>query len=479
MKRNKVIVLLFCLLATVAMTLLISGCGKSDTSSDAAGQQAARQQYHCPMHPTIVSDEPGDCPICGMRLAPIRDDAKADASTPSAVTRKKTMYRSTMNPGEISDHPGKDSMGMELVPFEMEESADSTPEGLAPVSITSTARARMGMTLGVVEKRSLLRPLRTSAVIIADETRMFRVTTKIDGWVDQLRVNVTGQEVKKGDPLLTIYSPELVRAQQEYVTAMASAGSTTQSADGASLNVAETWLEAMRRRFELWDIGDDQIEQLEKTGRVQKDLTLNAPASGYVIEKNVLAGQKIMPGDSLLVIADLTHVWGDANIYQSDLPYVKVGMPVKISLPFWEGKVFEGRVTFVSPTLDPETRSAKARLEIDNSALLLKPGMYADAQLDFALGESLAIPDSAVMRTGQRAYAFKDAGDGRLLPVVIQVGPRAEGYFQLLAGLQEGDRVVTSANFLVDSESSLKAAVEAAARAASAGAAPAPGGDQH
>lgn len=452
-------------LATVTLTV---GCGKS------AQSQAKAAKYHCPMHPTVVSDKPGDCPICGMRLVPIEsgpsEAAVATASVPAAPV-KKTMYRSTMNPNEVSDKPGKDSMGMEMVPFEVEEGAEKPKvQGLATVSITPATRERMGLTLGTVEKKALFHDVRTSARIVADETRLFRVNTKIEGWVDKLFVNVTGQEVKKGDPLMTIYSPALVSAQEEYLIAAKTEEKLAAATSNDAFASAQSLLAAARRRLQLWDISSEQIDRLAKTGEIEENLTLQSPSSGWVTEKSVLAGQKVMPGDPLLVVADLTRVWGDADIYQSDLPYVKVGMPVEITIPDWEGKAFKGTVTFISPTLSPETRTVKARLEIENAELLLRPEMFANAHLMYPLGETLAIPEAAVMRTGDRTYAFKNAGEGRLIPVEIQIGPRADGYFQLLSGLSEGDKVVTSANFLVDSESSLKAALDAmASRASSTG----------
>ncbi|MEW5807089.1 MAG: efflux RND transporter periplasmic adaptor subunit [Acidobacteriota bacterium] len=421
-------------------------------------EQKTSLKYHCPMHPVIISDKPGDCPICNMRLVPIAEQQ----GTPVTTSKKKIMYRSTMNPVEISDKPGKDSMGMDMEPFEVEEGeGGSTVSSLATVSIAPAARQRMGLTLGFIEKRELSRDIRTSARIVADETRLFRVTTKVEGWVDTLFINVTGQEVRKGEPLLAIYSPELVSAQQEYLLAIQTVKELARSSNDNVLRSADMLLEAALRRLQLWDISDDQIKRLEQTGQVEKNLTLYAPASGWVIEKNILAGQKIMPGDSLLVIADLTHVWGDADIYQSDLPYVKVGMPVEVTIPFWESKTFKGTVTFITPTLDAQTRTVKARLDIENPELLLKPEMYANARLFYSLGEMLAIPEAAIMRTGEQIYAFKEAGDGRLIPIQIKIGPRADGFFQLLSGLNKGDRVATSANFLVDSESQLKAALEA------------------
>ena len=484
--KYRVIAIAVTLVLGVGLTglALTPGCRK------ASGPQAEAVKYHCPMHPTIVSDKPGDCPICGMRLVPmekqlaeptgVKPEAAAPGAGKPAATQKKIMYRSTMNPNEISDKPGKDSMGMEMVAFEVEEGgSESRPKGLAPVSITAETRQRMGLTLGTVERRTLFRDVRTSARIVADETRLYKVNTKIDGWVDKLFINVTGQQVRKGNPLLTIYSPELVSTQQEYVTALGNLKLVAQGSDDVANRGAASLLDAARRRLEFWDVSDEQIKRLEQTGKVEKDLTLYSPADGWVTEKNVLAGQKIMAGEPLLVISDLTRVWGDADIYQSDLPYVKVGMPAEITIPYWDGKSFQGTVAFVAPTVDSETRTVKARLNIANSELLLKPEMYADARLSFPIGEAIAIPEAAVMRTGEHIYAFKDGGDGRLIPVEIRIGPRGDGYFQLLGGLSEGDRVVTSANFLVDSESSLKAALEAMAKAGETGADSTAGGHEH
>ncbi len=413
----------------------------------ATGKKAT--MYHCPMHPTIVQDKKGTCPVCMMDLVPVGGQHSTTPSSQHSVPQ----YHCPMHPTVVSDKPGDCPIcGMKLVPTKPEGDTATTSSvaGLATVSITPEIRQRMGLTVGAIEKRSLSREVRTSARIVADETRLHHVTVKTEGWIGQLFVAVTGQAVKRGDPLLTLYSPELVSAQEEYLIAL-----KAKATPGG-----DTLLAATRRKLELWDVTAEQMRELEKTGQAQKFVTVYAHVSGAMLDKQVFAGHKVMPNEPLMTIADLSTVWADADIYQSDLPYVKVGLPVTVTVA---SQTVTGKVSFVSPSLDPATRTMKARLEIPNPDLFLKPEMYANARLAYPLGDVLAIPEAAVMRTGERTYAFKDGGDGKLIPVEIKVGPRSDGWFQLREGLAEGDKVVTSANFLVDSESSLKAALNAMA----------------
>ena len=464
-------------IVTLIMNVLIlagpawlAGCNRADQG------HSGGQKYHCPMHPTVVQDKKGSCPICGMDLVPIKENESSVKETEPAEDEKIAQVKvghfyCPMEAEHVQEKPGKCPLcGMKLVEKKPQATASAAPvPGLTTVAITAATRQRMGLKLGTIEKRALTGSVRTSARIVANETRQHRVTTKIEGWVDKLFVATTGQAIKKGDPLLTVYSPDLVSAQAEYLIALA----------GAKTHGGESLLAASRRRFELWDISDEQIDRLEKSGKPEKYLTLDAPASGWVTERMVLAGQKIMPGEPLMVISDLTEIWADADIYQSDLPHVKVGMPVEVTLPYWPGQVFTGQVSFITPTLNPMTRTLNARLEIHNPDLVLKPEMYATAILKLEHGEKLAVPTSAVLFTGTRNVAFRDVGDGHLAPAELKLGARSGDYYEVLEGLSEGDKVVVSANFLVDSESSMKAAVESLMKEGGSGAEAQPGHAGH
>jgi multidrug efflux pump subunit AcrA (membrane-fusion protein) len=445
--------------------LLIAGGSILLVNSHRRPHQAAGQQqlYTCPMHPQIVKDKPGDCPICGMRLVPLKRD-EPDKDTPPGH-RPKTMYRSSLNPNEISDRPGRDSMGMEMIPFETGESGTQPPAGLATVTISREKRELIGVHFSPVKRTHIIKETRTSARIVPDETRLFKMTVKVEGWVEKLYVNRTGQYVRIGDPLLEIYSPELVSAQQEYVSSLAALkttpGSTSDSAVSGDFNALES---AARERLRLCGISDDRIDRLHASGRVERTMTIESPVSGYVSEKMVFEGQRVMTESPVMTVADLSNVWGEADIYETDLPYVKAGMPAELTLPFWPGKTFLGRISFISPFLETETRTAKARIEISNPRFVLKPGMYADVMLSYDFGERLAVPESAVMRTGIRDYAFVEGDGDVLIPREVKLGVYSEdGSYEVISGLKAGDRVVTSANFLIDSESSLQSALQSAA----------------
>jgi Cu(I)/Ag(I) efflux system membrane fusion protein len=411
--------------------------------------ESERKLYRCPMHPNYTSDKPGSCPICGMKLVPVEKEEKA---TPPAV-KKKTMYRSTMNPNEVSAKPGKDSMGMEMVPFEVEEGGEvSEVGGRIAVKISPERQQLIGVKSEKLKLEPIHKLIRAVGRIDYAEPNVSLVTLKFEGWVEDLFVNSTGQFVRKGDPLLDIYSPDLVATQQEYLLAV----KAKDLPGGSGLSV----LKSARERLKLWDISDKQVEDLERTGEAKKTLILYAPISGFVIEKQVLQGQKIMPGENLFKIADLSTVWVIGEIYEYELPFIKPGQEANVSLSYFPGETFSGKITYVYPYLNPETRTNKVRIEMENPEFKLKPEMYANLEVQVDYGSRLAIPVDAVIDAGEKKIAFVDKGDGYLEPREVKLGVKGEGVYEVLAGVVEGEKVVTSANFLIDSESSLKAALK-------------------
>ncbi|MGH7558712.1 MAG: efflux RND transporter periplasmic adaptor subunit [Gemmatimonadota bacterium] len=350
-------------------------------------------------------------------------------------------------------------------PAETRTSGDGTSDmaGMAGMEMGDEGSIRLsadqirtfGVTFGTAEMRPLEKTIRAVGLVDFDETRMAYVAPKFGGFVERLYVDFTGQPVSKGQPILEIYSPELVSAQEELLLARRLEEKVGQSRiEGVAPGSADL-LASAKRRLRYWDISEAQIERLLETGEVRKTLTLHAPVSGIVMEKDVLEGQAVMPGDNLYMIADLSRIWVEAELFEADVALIEEGMPAAIEVAAYPGRMFEGRVEYVYPTLQERTRSMKARIALPNPGGRLKPGMYATVRLEKSLGEALAVPRSAALMTGQKAVAFVDMGGGRLMPHELTLGMTADDYVEVLDGLQPGQRVVTSAQFLLDSESNL------------------------
>jgi multidrug efflux pump subunit AcrA (membrane-fusion protein) len=457
-KRSLVATLsLVAFLAIVATAVLVVQPwhpGIQQTSAPAAAK------YHCAMHPTIVSDKPGSCRICGMDLVPISEDhgVESDATPP----KTKTVWRSTMNPGEVSDRPGKDSMGMDLVAEEIPvDSGGSGSEvsGLAKIRMNVQKRQLIGVRTAPVTKKAFERTLRAVGRVVADETRLRQVTTKIDGYVERLYANAVGEVVRKGQPLLEIYSPELLASQNEYLVAIAARKRTEGSSIAAVAGYGDELVVSSRRRLQLFDMSGEQIDRLERTGTPERVVTVYAPISGVITARNVAQGQKIASGMTLLDVVDLTRVWVLASVYEYELRFVQVGQAATMTLSYLPGKTFDGKVSFIYPTVDPQTRTVQIRIEFPNPVFELKPDMFADVVLRADLGARLAVPDSAVLDTGIRSVAFVEKDDGVFEPRELKIGLRLENEYEVLEGISEGERVVVSGNFLIDSESKLKAAL--------------------
>lgn len=429
----------------------------------AEGSAAKAAKYHCAMHPTYTSDRPGDCPICGMKLVPIEGaTGSGQAGGAKPGERKVAFYRNPMDPSIHSDKPAKDEMGMDFVPVYEDElqGASSGVSGRAVVTISSDRRQVLGVRSEEVKKIRLAHRMRTVGRVAVDERRLRHIHTKFDGYVEHLYVDYTGKLVRRGERLLSIYSPDLVATQQEYLLAHRGQARLAESAVRSAAQGSVDLHEAARQRLLLWDIRPADIAKLEKAGQVTRTLDVYADIGGYVVEKMAYQGMRVTPADTLYDIADLTHLWVLADVYEYNLPTLALGTEGHISVASMPDKNWKGSVTYISPTVEERTRTIKVRLEVDNAGGELKPDMYTDVFLHVDMGEGLVIPDGAVINAGDRRLVFLDRGEGRFEPREVKLGIKVNGSgLQVISGLSEGERVVTSANFLLDSESSLKAAV--------------------
>jgi membrane fusion protein, copper/silver efflux system len=345
-------------------------------------------------------------------------------------------------PAEAGAMPGMEMGGMQM-------STDGS------VRLTAAQLREFGVTFGTVEQRALHGDVRTVGIVTFDETRIAQVAPKFGGFVERLYVDFTGQPVRAGQPMAEIYSPELVAAQQELLLAAgldeSLAGSSVPGTAGKRSSLAE----AARRRLRLWDVSEAQVDQIVRSGQVRRTITLHAPASGVVVEKPVVRGQAVEPGQTLYTIADLSRVWVEAELREGDAGVAREGAAATIELAAFPGRPIAGRVDYVYPTLQAEARTLKARIAIPNPDGRLRPGMYATVRLSTPAGSALTVPSTAVVHTGDRAIVFVDHGGGRLMPHEVELGRAAGDYTEILTGVEPGQRVVTSAQYILDSESNM------------------------
>jgi len=373
--------------------------GKDPEPSPAVHDEISH--WTCAMHPQVHQAGPGKCPICGMELVP--------------VTRAQA------------------------------ESGD--------VTIEADRQELLGVGTSTVELRPLAAEIKAVGRVAFDETRLEDVTVKYGGYIGRLYVEQTGQAVRRGQTLFTLYSPELYAAQQEYLAILTSQKAARQTSvpDRADYLVA-----AARQKLRLWDISDAQVRRIEETGEAVREIAVASPASGYVIEKDVVQGAAVQPGMRLFRIAGLDRVWVEAEIYESELPRVRTGQSAIVTLPYLPGEELRGRVSLILPALNPESRTGRVRIEIANRNGVLRPDMYADVLLRTEGKEALMVPESAVIYTGPRQIVFVDLGEGRFRQQEVRLGAKSGDAFEVLSGLQPGDRVVTSGNFLIDAEARLR-----------------------
>ena len=423
-------------IALALISLLVVGLAKKDLllsvlSSQTGGKTASGEKkilyWVDPMHPSYKSDRPGTAPDCGMDLVPV---------------------------------------------YEVEQTASGMPEGA--VQISPEKQQLIGVTYGAVSYESVSKTIRAVGRIAYDETRISHVHTKIEGWIEEVQVDFLGKEVKQGEPLLSIYSPDLLQSQQEYLLALKGRRELGESPFREAVMGADSLHESAKRRLELWDMTGEQIAQLERTGKPIKAVPLYAPASGFVLTRNAYIKQRVTADTELYSIADLSSVWVIADIYEYEAVEVSVGQAATVTLAYMPGRPFKGKVTYIYPQVDATTRTLKARIEVANPDFKLKPEMFANVELSVSYGKSLVIPQEAVMDSGSEQTVFVGLDGGYFEPRRVRLGAKVNDKYIVLSGLKAGERIVTSGNFLIDSESKLKSG---GATAGHSGHGPAEGND--
>jgi membrane fusion protein, copper/silver efflux system len=428
---------LVAVMALVAALSVLSYFGWSGTDRGSHAHEA--KQYYCPMHPQIVQDRPGNCPICGMTLV---EKMQGQGQKQPAVN------------GPAVQSPAV--------------------AGLVPVEIPSDRVQKIGVRTEKVVRQSLVSDLRAVGVVEANERGLAQISPRFSGWIESLAVSETGQQVKKGQTLATVYSPDLLQAQQELLTAVGwgqrSSGTTAPHHGGGLEGLAAD----ARRRLELLGIASAEIDAIVKQGKPQTAIPIRSPVSGYVIAKSAVVGMSVSPGVPLFDVADLSTVWAVAEIYESDLARVRLGQPARFEVAAYPGEKFSGKVQFVAPTVDAGSRTVRVRLEFRNrpgpGGLKLRPGMYGNVLLDLPATDGLMVSSDALIDTGDVQYLFvvKEGakGVGRFEPRRVKTGRHLEDKVEILDGLTDGETVVTTANFLIDSESRLRAAIDGQGSAA-------------
>ncbi|HZL83951.1 MAG TPA: efflux RND transporter periplasmic adaptor subunit [Candidatus Krumholzibacteria bacterium] len=419
--------------SVVILSLLaFAGCGKPDTTAG---------EYYCPMHPTYVSDHMGDCPICNMRLV-LRSAPDSTALAEHSAARHK--------PGAGTRDPGSGPAA---------GSHGAGVPGMAPVTLDANARELAGIQTAVATLDTVARSIRTVGTVVPDETRVRHIHTRIDGYVEKLYVATTGQFVRKGEPVLDIYSPELLATQEEYLQAREAAARLAGSSIPEVQKGAEELKVAARRRLELFEVPESFIIDLERRGTAHPHVTMEALVSGYVTGKEVREGQHVTPGAELYTVTDLSRLWVEADFYENEASLVRAGQMAALSLPFASGRTLAAHVTYVYPFLEAATRTLKVRFDVPNDDLALKPSMYVDVVLAVDAAPSVSVPASAVLDSGVRKIVFVETQPNHFEPRVVEIGLRSADRVEVVSGVRAGEHVVVRANFLLDSESRLRGAL--------------------
>jgi RND family efflux transporter MFP subunit len=385
----------------------------------------------------------------------------AQRAAQQATAKSYVLYwYDAMNPQNHYSKPGKAPDGMDLVPMPAASLAQSSGDKLQPGAIVVPAEKQTlaGVRTALVERKALAREIHTTAEIVADESRISHVHVKVSGFIDRVYVNSIAQLVRKGQPLFTFYSPDLVATEEEYLIAKRGDRTLASAPFKEIAQGAQSLLESARQRLRYWDISDEQIRQLDQSGKAIRTLTIYSPVSGFVTDRKAYPQASITPDTELYTISDLSSVWALADIYENEVPYVRVGQRVTFTLSYYPGKTYSGKISFIYPTVDPQTRTVKVRVQLANPGYILKPQMFADAQVHVDYGTQIAVPREAVVDSGAEQQVFVAQAGGVFVPRKVTLGATVDDQVVVLSGLKAGETVVTSGNFLIDSESRLKGA---------------------
>lgn len=433
------------LLVLVALTATFAGgyVYRAAKHPGAAVQPGRKVLYWMdPMHPQYKSDKPGIAPDCGMQLVPVYADDPASAAP---GPRKVLYYQDPKDPKYTADKPGLNpETGNALTPVYAEAPHDTHPAGAFKIS--PERQQIIGVKFATVEAGGASRMIRTVGKVAVDETRVGHVHTRIEGWIEKVFVDFTGDVVKKGQPMLTIYSPEMLASQEELLLA------------ARAKDAVPSLLDAAKRRLQLWQLSDDQIEQVLRTGQPIRSITVFAPMSGFITVRNAFPNQKVNPDSDLYTIVDLSHVWIIADLYESDITSIKAGDTAHVTFANGSAPSMTAKVSYIQPQVDPTTRTLQVRLDASNPGMRIKPEMFVNVEFGVPSTQQLTVPAEAVLDTGDRQTVFVDLGDGYLEPRQVVIGERLGDRVTITHGLSAGERVVSSGTFLIDSESQLKAA---------------------
>jgi len=468
---------LFVLLAGLSV-LFLASCKKGGADAKPANVD----YYTCTMHPSVRKQSPTDkCPICSMDLTPV---FKKDAATARSDV---DYYTCSMHPSVKKQNPTDKCpiCSMDLTPVRKKSATaahdhgdhgantnaaavTNAPEAAAvladekPTEFTVAVerQQQIGVTYGTIEKRSFQHAIRAVGTVSYDKQRHWDYVTRVEGYVKELFVFSRGELVEKGAPLLTLYSPDLLTTQNEFVDVLKTRDEAQAKQQRAVLESTERLLESAKQRLRLWNISDEQIALLMKTRKPQETLTLSSPFKGVVQDIGVDQGRKVMNGDHIVDIADLSVVWVWAQFYQDELPMLKKGLPVTIGSSSYPGEKLSGTISLIDPFINDSLRTGRVRIDVENAHLKLRPDMYVDVELTMDMGEGIAVPVPAVLPTGKHNIVFVDKGGGKLEPRFIAIGRKFGDFYEVRSGLKEGERVVTSANFLIDAEAKVQGALK-------------------